>query len=287
MMEFRAALAQIDSRVGDLKRNAAHHLEFVDRAIRKKAHLVVFPELSLTGYTLRDLAWESALDLERDPVLDLLKKRSRKISIVIGCVESGENHGIYNSAVFLEDGKILHVHRKLYPPTYGMFEEGRYFSPGKQIEAFDSKLGRFGMLVCEDFWHLALPYVMTMDGAEALICLTASPTRVGGEQDELSNALINHEHHRTYARLLSSYVLFSNRVGFEDGVNFWGGSAVTGPSGEHLAKAKYFEEDLIVSSVSSPEVRRARRFSRHLLDENPDLVREALARMKDRQGRKR
>ncbi|MBI2619823.1 MAG: carbon-nitrogen hydrolase [Ignavibacteriales bacterium] len=285
-MEFRTAIAQIDSRVGDLKNNVAHHEEFIDKALRQKASLIVFPELSLTGYTLRDLAWEIALDLEHDPVLDTLKKRSKRISIVLGCVESGRNHGIYNSAVFLEDGAIKHVHRKIYPPTYGMFEEGRYFSRGTAVRAFDSKLGRFGVLVCEDFWHLSLPYLLTMDGAEVLMCLTASPTRVGGDREDLTNARINHEHHRTYARLLSSYVLFSNRVGFEDGVNFWGGSVVTGPSGEHVAKAKYFEEDLIVSILTSQEVQRARRFSRHLLDEDPVIVRETLTRMKSPRRRK-
>jgi predicted amidohydrolase len=138
------------------------------------------------------------------------------------------------------------------------------------------------MLVCEDFWHLPLPYLLARDGAEVLLSLTASPTRMAGNADDLTNARVNHEHHATYARLLSSYVLFSNRVGFEDGVNFWGGSAVFNPSGEKTSNAKYFEEDLLLTEIDSKEVQRARRFSRHALDEDPQLVLDTLRRLKKR-----
>ena len=158
-MNCIAALAQIDSRVGNVKANLEHHLECIDRAIMQGAQLILFPELSLTGYTLRDLAWDVALDPETSPVFDSLKEKSRKISIVVGFVESAPNHGIYNSAAFLEDGVIRYIHRKIYPPTYGMFEEGRYFSSGTSLRAFDSKLGRFGILICEDVPELnVLPF---------------------------------------------------------------------------------------------------------------------------------
>lgn len=278
-MSFRAAIAQVDSRVGDVERNVQHHLEFIERAKHEGAQLILFPELSLTGYTLRDLAWDTAADVHRTTVFEQLKKASNSLSIVAGFVESGENHGIYNAAMFLEDGEIKHIHRKIYPPTYGMFEEGRYFSPGHDVQAFDSKLGRLGILICEDCWHLSLPYLLAVDGAQALLCLTASPTRIAGESAQLDNATINHEHHRVYARLLSSYVLFSNRVGFEDGVNFWGGSVAIDPFGNTLKEAQLFKEDLIVFDVDTKEVQRARRFSRHFLDENVDLVRKNLLRI--------
>ncbi|MGH2568374.1 MAG: nitrilase-related carbon-nitrogen hydrolase, partial [Bacteroidota bacterium] len=209
-MSFRAAIAQIDSRVGDLEHNLQHHLDSIDRARQEGAQLILFPELSLTGYTLRDLAWETAVDVRTTGVLDKLKHQSKLISIVAGFVESGSDHGIYNAAVFLEDGEIKHVHRKIYPPTYGMFEEGRYFRAGQEVRAFTSHLGRVGILICEDFWHMSLPYLLVADGAQVLLCLTASPTRLAGESAELENAQLNHEHHRVYARLLSSYVLFCN-----------------------------------------------------------------------------
>ena len=278
-MNCIAALAQIDSRVGNVKANLEHHLECIDRAIMQGAQLILFPELSLTGYTLRDLAWDVALDPETSPVFDSLKEKSRKISIVVGFVESAPNHGIYNSAAFLEDGVIRYIHRKIYPPTYGMFEEGRYFSSGTSLRAFDSKLGRFGILICEDLWHLSLPYLLAADGAEAVCVLTASPTRLGGESKILDNQVVNHEHHRTYARLLNMYILFSNRVGFEDGVNFWGGSAVTAPDGAMIKTAQILSEEIIYAPLHSLEVQRARRFSRHFLDERTELVLETLQRL--------
>ena len=275
-MKCRVAVAQVDSRVGDVKANRDTHLRFIDKAIKNKAQLIVFPELSLTGYTLRDLAIEQAIDPARDPLLEPLKRKSSQISIALGFVESGKNHGIYNSALFLEDGVVKHIHRKVYPPTYGMFEEGRYFSMGSVARAFDSKLGRFGMLICEDLWHLSLPYLIALDGAEALLILTASPTRLGGDKATLTIADVNHEHHRSYARLLNVYTVFSNRVGMEDGVSFWGGSGITDPHGQEIAMAKLFDEDLITADLDSKQVRRARRTSRHFLDERPDLVLRAL-----------
>ena len=278
-MNCTAALAQIDSRVGDVKANLEHHLEYIDKAIAQGAHLILFPELSLTGYTLRDLAWDVALDPGTSPVFAQLMEKSRKISIVVGFVESAKNHGLYNSAAFLEDGAIRSIHRKIYPPTYGMFEEGRYFSPGKSLRAFDSKLGRFGVLICEDLWHISLPYLLAADGAEAICVLTASPTRLGGESKILDNLVVNHEHHRTYARLLNTYILFCNRVGFEDGVNFWGGSAVTAPDGTMIKTAQILSEEIIYAPLNSLEVQRARRFSRHFLDERTELVLETLQRL--------
>jgi predicted amidohydrolase len=278
-MRLKAAIAQIDSRVGDLQHNLHHHLQFVDKAKRAGARLVLFPELSLTGYTLKDLAWDVALDPEKSQVLKPLLKKSKEISIILGFVESGTDHGIYNSAIFLEDGEIKHVYRKVYPPTYGMFEEGRYFSAGREIRAFDSNYGRFGILICEDLWHVTVPYLLTMDGAEVLFCLTASPTRLSGETKELGLARVNHEQHRSTARLLSSYLLWSNRVGFEDGVNFWGGSTMTDPAGEILETGKQFSEDLILAQLDSNEVKRARRFSRHFLDERPEIVLRELKRI--------
>lgn len=278
-MNFRIALAQIDAKVGDLRANIEHHLAFMERARKKGAKLAVFPELSLTGYSLKDLAWDIAQPVGQPNFLKELRKPSRKISVVVGFVESAPNHGIYNSAAFLEDGEVKWVHRKVYPPTYGMFEEGRYFGAGTEVRAFDSKWGRFGMLICEDLWHMSLPYTLALDGAELILCPTASPTRIAGASPDLAAMSVNHEHHRTYARLLGSYMAFANRVGFEDGVNFWGGSALTAPDGTMTAKGAVMEEDLVIGEVKSAEVERARRFSRHFLDERPEIVVRALRRI--------
>lgn len=283
-MKFKVALAQIDTKLGDIDANVKIHLASIAQAQERGANMVVFPELSLTGYTLRDLTWDVGVNPFSDMRLEPLRKASLSISILLGFVESADDHGFYNSAMLLEDGVIRHVHRKIYPPTYGMFEEGRYFSNGREVAAFDSKLGRFGILICEDLWHISLPYILALDGAEVIIAPTASPSRIGGGPGEMGSVTVNQEHHKAYARLLSSYIVFSNRVGYEDGVNFWGGSSVTSPSGMTVASGALFHEELVLAEIDALEVSRARRFSRHFLDENIGLVRSSLERIRGAKG---
>jgi len=270
-MKVKVAIAQIDTVVGDVRANLEKHIEYVQKAKKMGVQIIVFPELSLHGYTLRDLAWDLALDPRKTSPLDPLKKLSDKISILAGAVESAPDHGIYNSAFFLEDREIRNIHRKIYLPTYGMFEEGRYFSPGTVVRSFDSKYGRFSTLICEDHWHPSLLYLSALDGAEAIFIPTASPSRVTGSEP-LRTIQTNMEHHKSYARLLSVYIVFGNRVGIEDGVSLSGSSSITNPNGDVLIKAKDFDEDLIVGELDSAEIERARRFSRHFLDERPEII---------------
>jgi NAD+ synthase (glutamine-hydrolysing) len=271
-MKFKIALAQVDSVLGDVKRNIKHHLTFVEKAKHLGANLVVFPELSLTGYTVRDINWDAAINPRESPILKELKAKSNSISIVFGGIEESKDFEIFNSAFYLERGKLVHIHRKIYPPTYGMFEEMRYFNQGRSLAPFDTRWGRMGMLVCEDLWHISLPYLLALHGVQVIIGIAASPTRLGGDSDKLAIARVNTENHKAYARLLSTYLVFCNRVGYEDGVNFWGGSEVIGPGGDVVASAKLFDEDLIMAEIDSNEIRRARRLSRHFLDENPEFV---------------
>jgi len=278
-MNATIAIAQIDSTIGDLRGNVRKHVDYVKRAADGGADLVVFPELSMTGYSVRDIHWEVAIRPGDDKKFGELVKLSKDISIIVGGVEESPQHGLYNAAFFLEKGRVRPVHRKLYPPTYGMFEELRYFSPGKSARAFDTLLGRFGVLICEDLWHLPLPYLLAKDNASVIVTLAASPTRLSGREEKPAIATVNAEHHRTYARLLSSYILFCNRVGFEDGVNFWGGSEAVGPDGETIVRAKLFEEDLVFAEVHEDNVRRARRLSRHFLDDDETAVLRELQRI--------
>jgi len=278
-MKHLVAVAQIDCVLGDLKRNIEKHIHYSELAIKEGAKLILFPELSLTGYTLRDINIDVAVNPFKSNVFDDLKKLSREIIIIAGGVEEGENFGIYNSAFVFEDGQIKYVHRKIYPPTYGMFEELRYFSRGDKVRAFDTKVGRIGVLICEDLWHISLPYILAVDGAMMIAGLAASPTRISGASEELTNYKINSEHHKTYARLLSVYLLFSNRVGYEDGVNFWGGSEVVDSDGEVVAVAKLFDEDLIFAEIDYNTIKRSRQFSRHFIDEDPYLFERELKRI--------
>jgi len=269
---MKVAIAQVTSVIGDLEKNIQHHLKFCDEAIKNKAELIVFPELSLTGYSLKDINFVISLELEKTELLNELKQKSRKISIVCGLVEEDDNFAIYNSGVFVSDGEIKFTHRKMYPPTYGLFEEFRYFSRGVECKAHNTKFGKIGLLVCEDLWHLSLPYTVTMDGAQIIIGIAASPTRLAVNYEKFKNYEVNSEQHRAYARILSSYFIFSNKVGFEDGINFWGGSEIVDPFGNVIASAKLFEEDIIYADINLEEVRRARHQARHFLDEDLDLT---------------
>jgi NAD+ synthase (glutamine-hydrolysing) len=271
-MNCTIALAQIDSAVGNLKKNIQHHITFIKKAIANKANIVVFPELSLTGYSVKDLNWDLALRAEPNKRFSEFLKLSKSITIIAGAIEEGDNFGIYNSAFVFEDGKVFSAHRKIYPPTYGMFEEMRYFNQGKDVRVFNSKYGKLGILICEDLWHISLPYILAQDGADAIISLTASPTRLSGSSHKLAVAEVNYEQHRAYARLLSTYVVFCNRVGFEDGVNFWGGSHFVDPLGNTVINAKYFDEELLISKIDENEIRKARRFSRHFVDDSPEFT---------------
>ena len=269
---MKVAVAQIDAAVGDLEKNIERHVAYAKKALAKRADVVVFPELSLTGYSVRDLNWDLAVNVANPVALKPLLKLSKSITIIAGGVEEAENFGIYNSAFVFEDGVMYSGHRKVYPPTYGMFEEMRYFNQGKSVRCFESKLGRLGILICEDLWHISLPYILASDGATLIIALAASPTRLSGQSEKLTSSVVNSEHHKTYARLLSSYIVFANRVGIEDGVNFWGGSEIVDPSGEIMASAKLFEEDLIFGELNDNAVRRARRLSRHFVDDSLELT---------------
>ena len=269
---MRIAAAQISSVLGDLEKNIEHHLKYCDEAIKNKTDMIVFPELSLTGYSLKDINFTIAVNIAKTKLLDKLKEKSKKISIICGLAEEDENFAIYNSGILISDGEIKFSHRKIYPPTYGLFEEFRYFSRGNECRAHNTKFGKIGLLVCEDLWHLSLPYTVAMDGAQIITGIASSPARLSVNTDKFKNYEINSEHHRTYARILSTYFIFSNRVGFEDGINFWGGSEIVDPFGNVLSAAKLFDEDMIYAYINFEEVRRARHQARHFLDEDIDLT---------------
>ena len=269
---MKIALAQINSILGNLDKNIQIHINYCEEAISKGADVIVFPELSLTGYSLKDLNFEVAINTSLSSKFDKLKELSSKTDIVLGFAEESDSYAIYNSSAYISEGKIIHTHRKIYPPTYTIFEELRYFSAGKKCDVFESKFGKTGMLVCEDMWHLSLPYTQAMKGAKIIFGIAASPTRMGINSQGFKNYEINSEQHRTFARLLSLYFVFTNRVGYEDGVNFWGGSEIIDPFGNIVVAGKLFEEELIIADIDMNEVRRARQTARHFLDENLDLT---------------
>lgn len=283
MADFTAVLAQIKPKLGCVADNLALIEERIQQAVAAKADLIVFPELALTGYFLKDLVPETARRLD-SPEINRLKDLSQNISIAIGFVEETSDYRFYNSAVYLEDGEIRHLHRKVYLPTYGLFDEQRYLARGERFRAFDTKFGRMGMLICEDMWHLSSSYILAMDGAATLICLSSSPGR-GVEEAELGSADAWQSLTATTARFLNCRVLYCNRVGYEDGVNFWGGSEYVAPSGNSVIRGKILEEDLLQAVVDEGSLRRERIFSPMLRDENLFVTMQELRRIERERGR--
>jgi predicted amidohydrolase len=277
---FRLALAQIDTHLGDVPANLETHLETIARARRRKADLVVFPELSLTGYMLQDLADEVALTPSAsDPVFRRVLAASRGVDLVVSFVERGPRQSLFLSAAYLSAGEVVHLHRKVYLPTYGLFQDGRFFERGRSFRAFDTRFGRFGLLICEDFWHVSAPYALWLDGAEMLMLVSASPGRGLNGGGRLESARWIENITQTYARLFTVYVAQNNRVGFEDGLCYWGGAAIIGPDGEPLAQGPDFEQALVVAEIVPDRIRRARQALPLLRDEQPELLQRTLARL--------
>lgn len=267
---FRLAIAQTAPRFGDVEGNSSHIAEL--RA-RTSAHLLVTPELSLTGYDLRDRAPELALSADQLPE----RMRPHASATALGYVERDRAGIVYNSAAVIAD-TTLHNHRKLYLPTYGMFDEGRYFGRGDSVTAFELNDWRIGLLICEDFWHPALAYVLACQRIDLLVVMAAAPGRgvwEGGEFGAFASTGVWERIARVSAQLHGIYVALCNRVGVEGGVTFAGESLVAGPAGDLLVRAGH-EEEVLELSLSKGEIQRARTPYAHLRDEQPALIRNAL-----------
>jgi predicted amidohydrolase len=275
MQPLRIALAQVAPRLGDVGWNLARHLELLEDARAGGAGLVVFPELGLTGYQLQDLAAEVAMRPD-DPRLARVAAATRGLAAVISYVEESSDHRLFIAAALVEDGEVRHVHRKVHLPTYGLFDERRFFAAGDVVRAVPSALlgVGVGLAVCEDFWHMATPQLLALDGAQVLINVSSSPGRDLARSAEvgLGTAASWRTLMRTYAQLTTSFVVFCNRVGVDESLSFWGGSEVIGPTGAPVFSAPMFEEGLFFADVELADVRRERIGLPLLRDERPELV---------------
>jgi predicted amidohydrolase len=279
-MKLKVGLAQITPKLGDVEANLSLHLQMIEQAAGEGVELLVFPELSLTGYRLHDLAFSVAMQLtERNPVFGRLLDASRDIDIVVGFVEADRRQKFYIAAAYLSQGEILHVHRKVYLPTYGMFDESRYFAWGDAVRAFDTRFGRIGLLICEDFWHMSTPYLLWLDGADLLVFTSASPGRGLATEQKIGSARWVEHINQAYASIFTNFVIHTNRTGFEDGVTFWGGSTVFDPEGVLLAQGPYYEEALLTARLDMNQLRRTRIRLPLLRDERVGLTTREMERI--------
>ena len=276
--KLKIAIAQISSKIANIEANLDKHLSYIAKAKNENADIIIFPELSLTGYSLKDAVYDVAMTCDDDR-LQSLYQASENISICFGMVELTDNFEAKNTNLFLERGKIIAQHRKVYLPTYGVYEEKRYFTPGNRFRAFDSQSGRFGMLICEDLWHPSSTSILALDGALAIFVNSAGILRGVHGKDKPENVQIWENLNRTSAHLFTSYLIFCNRVGSEDGLMFWGGSEIVDPHGECVVKAPYFEEDLVIAEIDWLKLKHARIHTTYLSDERLDIVTEELQRI--------
>jgi predicted amidohydrolase len=279
-VEFRVALAQVAPRLGDVAANLELAAARLRDAVTLDADLVVFPELALTGYLLSDLVPEVAMPAT-DERLRELSRHAPETMVAVGFVEETDDHRYANSAVLLRDGEVMGHHRKVYLPTYGMFDEGRFTRPGDRVRTatVGDPLGRVGLSICEDFWHPSIPMLQAHDGATLLVNLAAGPARAPGSDAGLAAIAGWHRMQETYALLGTVAVAFCNRVGNEEGLTFWGGSRLIAASGAVIAEAPLYEEALVVGGLDTDDLRMQRYQLPILADERLDLTRRELDRI--------
>jgi predicted amidohydrolase len=273
-MTYAVALAQINPVCGDLEYNVKLHVAQAEQAREAGAALIVFPELSLTGYSLKD----QTLNVMRPagcPEFRVLCELSRHIAICAGFVEEGADGIPYNSSFFMDGGEVRHVHRKMYLPTHGMFEELKFLGRGKQLSVFDTRFGRTGIVICRDLFHPLEVSTMASLGVELLLAPSAMPARgFSGEklaiEHTVSLAL------GSASTFLGMFVVYVNRVGFDDGLGFYGGSALSDPVGGITVSAPRFEAVQLLGTIDTSHVARHRYRLPILREEDTSIVRHAL-----------
>ncbi len=278
---IKIAVGQLSPALGNLKTNIEKHIAITQKAVKNGADIIIFPELSLSGYALKDATYDMAITAE-DGRIKALLELSHQIAIVLGCVEMGERYELYNSLFYLEDGQVIGRHRKVYLPTYGVFEEDRYFSGGNRFQALSTNLASFGLLICEDVWHATSGLLLALDGAAILIVSANGLTRGVKDADKPENIQAWEMLIRSLAITTTSYIVFANRSGVEDGLIFWGGSEIVRPGGQTLAKANYFDEEILYGQIDLFKLKHARLNATLLSDEKIPMLVDELNRIHDK-----
>jgi predicted amidohydrolase len=254
---MRITLAQATNELGDVAANLERAIEIIARGGRERSDLVVFPELFLTGYALGQVDEDLAMSAD-DQRLTTLSTIAPGTDVLIGFYEDGLGVHSYNAAAYYSGGELVHTHRKLYLPTYDVFEERKYFSPGQTMRAYDTPHGRFATLICNDAWQPHLPFLAVQDGARVLFVPTNSAQSRFPEQYD--SRTYWHDISVFYARMYECFVVFCNRVGDEaEHLRFWGGSHIVDPWGKIICSLPQDEEAIVTTQIDLSMVRKRRR----------------------------
>jgi predicted amidohydrolase len=263
--KIKLALAQISSKREDKEANLQKIEKFTFKAKEQGADIVIFPELSLTGYVVRDQLYELAETIP-GPTVEKVEALAKKtgMNIIFGMPELSEKTQatIFNTAVFVGPKGFIGKYRKMYLPTHSVFEEKRYFRPGYETAAFQTSLGNIGLCICYDIFFPEVLRLTRLKGAQLIVCISASPAvrRSYFETLTCARAIEN-----------TAFLAYVNLAGVQDGLQFWGGSRIVGPSGDVLVKAKYDEEDFVICEVDYNDLRTAETFIPTLRDLRPEL----------------
>jgi len=276
----RLRVEQMAPVLGDPAANLARIARAQADAARDGVDVVLTPELSVTGYDVRDRVHALAAAESAHPFPAL----AHGPEVVVGTIEHDARFVPFNAALHLRRGRVLHRHRKVHLPTYGMFEEGRFFGRGERVRAYDPGGGwRAGMLVCEDLWHPALSYLLAADGAHLLLVQSAAAGRGawnGGAAGGRWGSWQSWEHLVcAAAAAYGVYVVLANRVGVEGGCVFAGGSMIVAPGGDVVARADDLAEDQLTADLSLDAVAAARRPFAHARDDRPEIILRELSRL--------
>ncbi len=271
---LQIAIAQFRPRKGDVQGNLRRVGEVLAQAValEPRPQVVQFPETTLSGYFVEGGVREVAMTADELAAGIAAAYRGPAIDAVIGFYEKHDGD-LHNSLAYVRCGpsvEILHIHRKTFLPTYGLFDEERFVERGYEIRAFDAPWGRAAMLVCEDAWHSLSGLIAALDGAHVVFVSSASPARGAIERSEgesMPGSVARWDRLiRDIAEEHGVFVTLSSLVGSEGGRMFQGGSTVVGPRGDTRAKAPAFEETLLTASIDLDDITKARSDSPLLSD---------------------
>lgn len=264
--------------LGDVEKNIDVHVKHIKEAVKDKIDLIIFPELSISGYHLKDIVYDVSLT-PGDEIIKDFEKMSRDIDILIGAPYEEIPGIIYNSALFFSQGKLIHNHRKVQLPNFGMFEEGMIFANGDSFRTF--KVGEFtaGIIICREILFPIHAYLYYLQGVDFLIGISNSPVR-GMNKDGFSASFKLWERlGEVYAVHYHQNYVFMNRTGFEESLGFGGGSFFAAPGQGILTRAAPFDDDILDFEINKEDVRASRISTNYLRDEKPEIILKELKRI--------